>query len=402
VADLVFVFDPALDRPLPVPEAATPAVAEIVAAAVPAAFEAAVATATAGRAAALVILGSVLEPLRASPAQAAALRHAVTTLAAAGCRTVVVADGTAACHDLARMLGEPPGLCFVTPLAGCEFDVRGIAVELVSAHGPLAAAAAPHPTGGVRRRIVVGCDSADARSGATVVDPFTGAAGDAAPAWAQPGGFWVWGSRRPRALPPGVHPLPALQARDAAEPAPGSCATLALVERATDPHGTGPLSDWRGSWREVPTHRIAWRTVSIESPAGGDEELAAAIWSALEARPEPPAGVLEVVRVAVACGTSVARRVRVAEIAAETLARLRQLHDPLACRTWVREIFADPHESLAPLGHARSGGRPGTTTSFSSALADIVAELEQSAAPAVAPLLAREAGWLALELVESV
>ncbi len=408
MADLVFAFDPTLDRPLPPIDAAAPATAEVVAGAVPAAFDAAVATATASRAAALVLLGRLLDPRRASPAQAAALRRQVTALADAGCRTVVVADGTAACHDIARMLGEPRGLCFVTPLAACELDVRGIAVEIVSAHGPLAAAVVPPAAAGLRRRIVVGCDATGTRGRVDAdaestwhADPFTIAA-DTAPGWAQPSGFWVWGSRRPRPLPPGVHLLSALQARDDREIGPGCCAALALVDRAAgDRDGTGPLSDWRASWREVPTHRVAWRTLSVDSPAGGDEELATAIWSALAARPTPPPGVLEVVRVSVACGTSVARRVRVAEIAAETLARLRQMREADAVRLWIREIFADPHESLAPLGHARSGGRPGTTTSFSSALADIVAGLEQSATPDRDAATAREAGWLALELVEA-
>jgi len=402
VADLVFVFDPALDRPLPVPDAAPPAVAETVAGAAAAAFDAAVATATACHAAAVVVLGRVLDPLRASPAQAAVLRRHVVALAEAGCRTVIVAEGTSACHDLARMLGEPRGLAFVTPLAGCEFDVRGIGVEIVSAHGPLAAAAPPAATGGLRRRIVVGCDTFAAHEPAHVVDHFSGAI-DAAPAWAQPGSFWVWGSRGGRLLPSGVHRLPAVQARDASETGPGCCATLALFDRAEGDRGVaGPLSDWRGSWREVATHRVVWRTLAVESPTGGDEELATVIWSALESRPGQGAGPLEVVRVAVSCGTSVARRVRVAEIAAETVARLRELHDPATHGVWVREVHADPHESLAPLGHERSGGRPGTTTSFSSALADLVAGLEGSAAPRMTPHEAREAGWLALELVESI
>lgn len=404
MADLVFAFDPALDRPLPVPDAAPPAAAERIAGAVSAAFASAVATAATGGAAALVLLGRVLDPLRASPAQAAVLRGHVTALADAGCRTVVVADRTATCHDLSRMLGEPRGLCFVTPLAGCEFHVRGLPVEIVSAHGPLAAgAAAP----GLRRRIVVGCEAAsgsdrhDTDADSFSADPFAVAA-DAAPAWAQPGSFWVWGSRRPRSLPPGVHHVPALQARDDRESAPGACGALALFDRgAGDRDPAAPLADWRGSWREVPTHRVAWRTAAVESQAGGDEELAAAIRSALAARPAAAAEALEVVRVAVACGASVARRVRVAEIAAETLARLRQIQEVESARLWVREVCADPHESLAPLGHERSGGRPGTTTSFSSALADIVGGLEQSAPPGAA-LPAREAGWLALELVESI
>jgi hypothetical protein len=109
----------------------------------------------------------------------------------------------------------------------------------------------------------------------------------------------------------------------------------------------------------------------------------------------------------------------VAEIAAETLTRLRELFDPKAFRAWPVELVADPAESLAPLGHARSGGKPGTTTSFTSALADIVEAIEHTpgAAPARADsparaesparadslptAAARQAGWVALELIES-
>ncbi|MFM9023757.1 MAG: hypothetical protein ACKON7_00180, partial [Planctomycetaceae bacterium] len=238
MADLVFAFDPALDHPLPVPEGVPPAVAETIATAVPAALAPAVATARSGSAAALVLLGRVLDPLRASPAQAATLRRHVTALADAGCRTVVVATGTTACHDLARMLGEPRGLEFVTPLAGLHLDVRGIAVEIVSAHGPLAAAPAAPATAGLRRRIVVGCDAADADA---TVDPFTVAA-DGPPGWAQPGSFGGGGSRQRRALPAGVRPLAARQARDVQETGPGACATRARVARAGgDARRAGPL-----------------------------------------------------------------------------------------------------------------------------------------------------------------
>ena len=64
--------------------------------------------------------------------------------------------------------------------------------------------------------------------------------------------------------------------------------------------------------------------------------------------------------------------------AAETLARLRGLYDTKAFPWWCVDLVAEPTESLAPLGHARSGSRPGSTTSFSSALADIVVMVEQS------------------------
>jgi hypothetical protein len=441
VADIIFIFDPALDRPIPVPEAAPPAVGEAIARAVIDAFDAAVATAKAARSAALVICGRVLDPERASPAQAAHLRQAVLDLAAGGCRTVVVADETAACHDLARMLGEPKSLSFVTPLAPFAIDVHGITVELVSAHGPAGTTVATTNAEAavLQRRIIVGWDTtlwnADrwARARPTADDhgdrpadaqpprsarTFAQAA-LASPAWSHPGTLWIWGSRHPHSLPVGVHHLPPLQARSAHESAAGSCRGLALVEPAARTGLAVPKADWRSSWHEMATHRVIWRTISVESVAGGDEELATAIWAALEAaaigRP-PAAGApsavnpgavtpgalpIEIVRCSIECGTSVARRVRVAEISAETLARVRDLYDPKSFRVWCREVFAAPGESLAPLGHARSGGRPGSTTSFSSALADIVTAIEQSPAPPIPADLAREAGWLALELVES-
>jgi hypothetical protein len=207
-----------------------------------------------------------------------------------------------------------------------------------------------------------------------------------------------------------VHFLPALQARAADEASPGACCTLTLLARDADDDRpaadfAAPRGDWRGTWHEVPTHRVSWRTVSVESPSGGDEELATAIWSHLEQshleqQSADRGAVVELVRCSVACGTSVARRVRVGEIAAETLAKVRELYNPASFRTWCQDLVAEPSESLAPLGHTRSGSRPGSTTSFSSALADIVTMVEQSQTLTSAD--AREAGWLALELIESV
>lgn len=434
MADIIFAFDPAIDRPIPAPDDAPPAVAEAIALAVREALDAAVAAAKAGRAQALVLCGRILDPERASPAQAAYLRQTILDLAAGGCRTVVVADETAACHDLARMLGEPRSLSFVTPLAPLALDVHGMTVELVSAHGPpgTTVAATTAEAAVLERRIIIGWDAAlwsadrwtrglavgDAEPAAEPersVAAFATAALSTA-AWSHPGTFWIWGSRRPPPLPVGVHHLPALQARSGHETTPGGCRGLTLVEPTSTERGglAVPKADWRGSWHDIPTYRVVWRTIPVESVAGGDEELATAIWAALEAAAigrQPAASAvlpaaaavapIEIVRCSIECGTSVARRVRVAEIAAETLARVRQLYDPKSFRVWCREVFAAPGESLAPLGHARSGGRPGSTTSFSSALADIVAAIEQAPAPPIPPDLAREAGWLALELVES-
>ena len=423
MADIVFAFDPAIHRPIAAPEGAPADIAECVTTAAAASLAEAASVATRSQAAALVICGRLLDPSRASPAQAAGLRRVITDLAAVGCRTVGVVDEPLVCHELARMLGEPRGLFFVTPLAPLEFEVRGLAVEIVSAHGPAGTGAAatvsaePSP---LHRRIVIGWDNAlwsqqqwvgDEPQFGVVPTPRTtpsaaafAAAATSSASWSQPGAFWIWASRQGQSLPPGVHFLPALQARGVAEASPGACCTLTLLDReaievATDAFAA-PHADWRGTWREVPTHRAAWRTVSIESSTGGDEELATAIWAALEKQPLDRAAAVDLVRCSVACGTNVARRVRVGEIAAETLARLRELYDAKTFRVWCHELVAEPTESLAPLGHARSGGRPGSTTSFSSALADIVTMVEES--QTLAAPEAREAGWLALELIESV
>lgn len=408
MADVVLAFDAALDRPVPAPDGGPPPVADAVQKAVAESFEAAVTVARTRRAAALVLCGRLLDPRRASPAQAAALRRTVDTLAAEGCRTVFVAEDPAACRDLSRMLGEPPGLAFVTPQASLELDIHGLAVEIVSSltappdhvERSLEPAIAP-----LRRRIVVGCD----RTGWQVAGPDVGtgptlaafaAVASASSLWSHPGTLLVWGSRRPTHAVAGIHHLPPLQARSADEPHPGGCAVLTLLERS-DADAPPTVTDRRGSWEDVPTHRVAWRTLAVESAAGGDEELATQAWAALEkALPQQPA-TLELVRVSVECGTSIARRVRVGEISGETLARLRQLYDAKSYRVWCHEVVACPGESLAPLGHARSGSRPGTTTSFSSALADIVADIEQAPASRMPHAAAREAGWLALELIES-
>jgi hypothetical protein len=425
VSDIVFAFDPAIHRPIAVPEGAPADFADVVAKAAALSLEQAAAVANRSKAAALVICGRLLDPYRGSSAQAAALRRIIVSLATEGCRTVVIADEQAACHDLSRMLGEPRGLFFVTPLAPLEFEVHGLAVEIVSAHGPAGAGSSPasmEAASPLHRRIVIGWDNSlwnperwvadEPGFGVTPAPKLTpsaaafATAATASAAWSHPGTFWIWASRKRQALPPGVHFLPALQARSPDEASPGGCCTLTLLDRdgsdapGPDDSFAAPHADWRGTWREVPTHRVGWRTVSVESPSGGDEELATAIWAVLEKLPADRHATAEIVRCSVACGTSVARRVRVGEIAAETLARVRELYDAKTFRIWCRELVAEPTESLAPLGHARSGGRPGSTTSFSSALADIVTMVEQSKTLAEAD--AREAGWLALELIESV
>ena len=100
----------------------------------------------------------------------------------------------------------------------------------------------------------------------------------------------------------------------------------------------------------------------------------------------------------IACGTSITRRLEVNEIAPETKRILRERCAAASPNIWIQSISADVEEPLAALGRNRSGGRPGASNSFTSALADLVTEAE-TASPGTTTQ--REAGWLALELLES-
>ena len=107
---------------------------------------------------------------------------------------------------------------------------------------------------------------------------------------------------------------------------------------------------------------------------------------------------LVIINFQIACGTSITRRLEVNEIAQETKRILRERCAAAAPHIWIESISADVEESLAALGRNRSGGRPGASSSFTSALADIVTEAENASSVTSAE---REAGWLALELLES-
>jgi len=147
----------------------------------------------------------------------------------------------------------------------------------------------------------------------------------------------------------------------------------------------------------VPTHRVAWRTLTITSLIGDEEELAALIWSALEGMSLDADAPLQIVRCSIDCGGSINRRVHIGELSAETVDRVRALYDPRTFRAWCQELEADRTESPATLVRNASASNAGGAASFASGLAEIVLEMEKTA---VHPG-AREAGWIALELLAS-
>ncbi|NBW97651.1 MAG: hypothetical protein EBR28_13230, partial [Planctomycetia bacterium] len=82
---------------------------------------------------------------------------------------------------------------------------------------------------------------------------------------------------------------------------------------------------------------------------------------------------------------------------AETMARVRELYDPRSFRAWCHEIEPDRAESPDALVRNASAARAGGAASFAAGVAERVLDMESKASSTVP----REAGWLALELLES-
>ena len=387
VADIVFAFDPAIDRPLGDPEArpmrrrrgnwsAGP---------LPTHSPKRSPSRRRGEGGGPGDLRPLARPdAGRAPRRPPRCELPCSTWPAAGCRTVVLAGRGVACQDLARMLGSPGTVLRHAACPARSSTSTASAVEFVAAGGGRHVPTLSMPMS--RRR------PAPAADRDRLGQPAPGASGDdtpgpairiqpprfvpaaaASPAWTQPGWFWIWASPPP----------PGLAGRHSSSAAP-SAAVSARAGRGSLLHADAPRprGDARGrrctstggqlAGHSHPAGRLADRSRSSRPPAVTRNWPPPSGRRSSRWRPAntPP---LELVRCVVECGTSVSRRVRVGEIAAETLARLRELFDPKAFRAWCVELVADPGESLAPLGHARSGGRPGTTTSFTSALADIVA-----------------------------
>ena len=153
---------------------------------------------------------------------------------------------------------------------------------------------------------------------------------------------------------------------------------------------------------------VIWRTIHIESADEDHEALSQLLWEACQAllgevvlegdETITSASPLVIIDCQIACGTSITRRLEVNEIAPETKRILRERCAAASPHIWIQSISADVEEPLAALGRNRSGGRPGASNSFTSALADLVTEAEAASPGTTAE---REAGWLALELLES-
>ncbi|NBP88896.1 MAG: hypothetical protein EBU59_10420 [Planctomycetia bacterium] len=402
--DLIFAGSPAVDHPIAEPQGLPPVLAQRLRQAPLVALEKTFQAARDHQACGLVLCGSILDSLRASPAQVVALRGLILQASAHGCETIWVTTDSTSPREILRMLGEPTGLAFATPLTPWTTTIRSATVELwaVADAEDAKRATATDPGTPLHRRLLVGDGfMATSRPVEQVLLPEV---------INRPDTLAVWATATATPLPSSVLRLPQLQPRSRA--ATGSGAYGLTLYRPPSAAPASPAADTAelplvSGWQPLATEQVRWRTIQIESAEGDQETLAEELWnilkpaassSATPAATDQTSEPLTLVDCQIACGTSVDRRIEVGGLAAEATRRLRERCAAAAPMLWCERIVAAADESLAPLGHSRSGGQPGSSNSFTSALADIVTEQEtiDGSDP-----LSREAAWLALELLEA-
>lgn len=406
--DLIFAGSPAIDHPIAEPNGLPPALFHRLRQAPLVSLEKTFQVAKDQQACGVILCGSILNSLRASPAQVVALREIILKASAHGCETVWVTNDSRSPREVLRMLGEPNGLAFATPLAPWTTTIRSATVELwaVADAEDAKRATATEPVTPLHRRLLVGGEiTATGRTVDQVLPPEV---------INRPDTLAIWESATSAPLPTGVLRLPQLQPRSQEASGAGACG-LALYRPPAAAMGS-PDDTTSGETNELPlvtgwqplaTDQVRWKTIHVESADGDHEKLAGELWEILKATlaSSPSTTVahqasepLTLLNCKVACGTSVERRIEIGGLASEATRRLRERCAAAAPMIWCEQIAAAGDESLAALGHSRSGGQPGTINSFTSALADIVTEQESSGD---VEQFNREAAWLALELLEA-
>jgi len=396
--DLVFAANPALDSALAEPEGLPPALAQRLRQAPLTALTQTYQMAREHHARGLVLCGQILAPLRASPAQVVAVRRLILEAAATGCETVWVTTDATAPREVLRMLGEPQGLGFATPLTPWTATIRAATVELwaVAAADDTERATASGAATSLHRRILVGGDSGpQPHAAAQRVFP--------ASVINRPDTLAVWATATNTTLPAGVLRLPTLQPRSRHAVGAGASG-LTLYQPSEAAANAGEMARQSNGWHRLPAEQVCWRSLQVESADGDAPAVAEQLWEVLSppaaAHPAPAtlAEPLTLVDCQIACGTSIERRIEIGACAVEATRLLRERCAAAAPSIWCERITAAADESLAALGHSRSGGQPGTSNSFTSALADIVTEREVGGS---SDSCDREAAWLALELLEA-
>ena len=403
--DLLFVGNPAIDDGIAEPDDMPQSLIARLRGATLKTLEKTYHLAIESQAQAIVLCGSILNPTRVSPAQLIAFRQLILRAADHDCETLWVATNPTDAQEYLRVLGEPKGLSFATTFNPWTQTIRSTTVELwaISNEADVDRVAAQSSFEPLHRQILVGSDAChDTHHSVT---SFLSSRH-----FAQPNTLAVWATKSTPSLPHHILPLPSIQSRCHTDSRNSGCYGLTFYRppSAADNDSATKNKGAIDQWKQLPVSDVIWRTIRTESADEDNEALSQLLWEACSSLvddlvPEGDETIttvrpLVIINCQIACCTSITRRLEVNEIAQETKRILRERCAAAAPHIWIESISADVEESLAALGRNRSGGRPGASSSFTSALADLVTEAE-SASPVTSA--EREAGWLALELLES-
>ena len=114
--DLLFIGNPAIDKAIAEPEDMPQSLVARLREATLKTLEKTYHLAIKSQAQGIVLCGSVVDPICASPAQLIAFRQLITRAAEHDCETLWVSTNPADAQEYLRVLGEPKGLAFASSL----------------------------------------------------------------------------------------------------------------------------------------------------------------------------------------------------------------------------------------------------------------------------------------------
>ena len=403
--DLLFVGNPAIDKAIAEPEDMPRSLLGRIRGATLKTLEKTYRQAIKSEAQGIVLCGEILNPVYVSPAQLIRLRELIIQARENGCETIWVTPNPMNAEEYLRMLGEPKGLSFATPLRPWTKTIRSTTVELwgVFNEEDIHRIASHDPFEPLHRQLLVGWDTRH-----DIAHSITSKVSSSH--LAQPNTLAIWATSGCSSPPHNFSRLPSVQAVCQKDSHNTGCYGLTFYKPSSSNNdNTQSLKGSGDLWEQLPMSEVTWRTIGIESADEDVEALSQRLWescdSLMDHTPEddepdvttaPP---LIIVDCRIACGTSIKRRLKVSEIVQDVKRTLRERCAAASPHIWIQSISADTEESLAALGRNRSGGRPGSSSSFTSALADLVTDADETDSPELRT--EREAGWLALELLES-
>ena len=160
--DLLFVGNPAIDKAIAEPEDMPRSLLGRIRGATLKTLEKTYRQAIKSEAQGIVLCGEILNPVYVSPAQLIRLRELIIQARENGCETIWVTPNPMNAEEYLRMLGEPKGLSFATPLRPWTKTIRSTTVELwgVFNEEDIHRIASHDPFEPLHRQLLVGWDTA--------------------------------------------------------------------------------------------------------------------------------------------------------------------------------------------------------------------------------------------------